>query len=94
MDQTALDLLNKYVPQSNRPDGTFQGVPLGHERSNQFTVKVDHELTKNQHLTGYYYFDQHYLAKPFARFQAGGATLPGFGDLTDERIQQVNVAHT
>src|SRR5438477_1580083 len=32
MDQTALDLLNRYVPQSNRPDGTFQGVPLGHER--------------------------------------------------------------
>ena len=94
MDQTALDLLNRYVPQSNRPDGTFQGVPLGHERANQFTVKVDHELTKNQHLTGYYYFDQHYLAKPFARFQAGGATLPGFGDLTDERTQQVNIAHT
>jgi len=94
MDQTALDLLNKYVPQSNRPDGTFQGVPLGHERANQFTVKIDHELTKNQHLTGYYYFDQHYLAKPFARFQAGGATLPGFGDLTDERIQQLNIAHT
>ena len=94
MDQTALDLLNKYVPQSNRADGTFQGVPLGHERSNQFTVKIDHELTKNQHLTGYYYFDQHYLAKPFARFQAGGATLPGFGDLTDERTQQVNIAHT
>ncbi len=94
MDQTALDLLNKYVPQANRADGTFQGVPLGHERSNQFTVKIDHELTKNQHLTGYYYFDQHYLAKPFARFQAGGATLPDFGDLTDERIQQVNIAHT
>jgi hypothetical protein len=94
MDQTALDLLNKYVPQSNRADGTFQGVPLGHERGNQFTVKIDHELTKNQHLTGYYYFDQHYLAKPFARFQAGGATLPGFGDLTDERTQQVNIAHT
>jgi len=94
MDQTALDLLNKYVPQANRPDGTFQDVPLGHERSNQFTVKIDHELTKNQHLTGYYYFDQHYLAKPFARFQSGGATLPGFGDLTDERTQQVNIAHT
>ena len=94
MDQTALNLLDKYVPQANRADGTFQGVPLGHERSNQFTVKVDHELTRNQHLTGYYYFDQHYLAKPFARFQAGGATLPGFGDLTDERTQQVNIAHT
>jgi hypothetical protein len=95
MDQTALDLLNKYVPQANRSDGTtFQGVPLGHETSDQFTIKIDHDLTKNQHLAGYYYFTDHYLAKPFARFQAGGANLPGFGDLTDERIQQVNVSHT
>jgi hypothetical protein len=98
-DQTALDLMNQYVPHANISlDGTslngFQGVPLGHERSNQFTVKIDHELTKSQHLTGYYYFDQHYLAKPFARFQSGGATLPGFGDLTDERTQQLNISHT
>jgi Carboxypeptidase regulatory-like domain len=94
MDQTALDLMNQFVPSANRADGTFQAGPLGRERSNQFTVKIDHELTKNQHLSGYYYFTQHYLAKPFARFQAGGATLPGFGDLTDERIQQLNLSHT
>ena len=93
LDPTAVDLL-RFVPESNRPDGTFQGVPLGHERSNQFTVKIDHELTKNQHLTGYYYFTQHFLEKPFARFQAGGATLPQFGDLTDERVQQLNISHT
>jgi hypothetical protein len=93
-DPTALDLLNQFVPLPNRPDGTFQAVPVGHERSNQTTLKVDHELTKNQHLTGYYYFTQHYLAKPFARFQSGGANLPGFGDLTDERIQQFNVSHS
>lgn len=94
MDQTALDLLNQFVPQANRPDGTFQAVPLGHERANQFTLKVDHELTRKQHLTGYYYFTQHFLEKPFARFQGGGASLPGFGDLTDERTQQVNISHT
>jgi Carboxypeptidase regulatory-like domain len=93
-DPTALDLLNQFVPLPNRADGTFQAVPVGHERSNQATLKVDHELTKNQHLTGYYYFTQHYLAKPFARFQSGGANLPGFGDLTDERIQQFNLSHT
>ena len=93
-DPTALDLLNQFVPLPNRPDGTFQGVPLGHERGNQFTVKMDHELTKKQHLTGYYYFTQHFLEKPFARFQSGGANLPGFGDLTDERIQQLNISHT
>jgi len=94
MDQTALDLMNQFVPQANIGDSLFQGVPLGHERSNQFTIKIDHELTKNQHLTGYYYLTDHYLAKPFARFQAGGANLPGFGDLTDERIQQINISHT
>jgi Carboxypeptidase regulatory-like domain len=93
-DPTALDLLNQFVPLPNRTDGTFQAVPVGHERSNQTTLKIDHELTKNQHLTGYYYFTQHYLAKPFARFQSGGANLPGFGDLTDERIQQFNLSHS
>ncbi|HLZ92313.1 MAG TPA: carboxypeptidase regulatory-like domain-containing protein [Candidatus Acidoferrum sp.] len=94
MDQTALDLMNQFVPQANIGDSLFQGVPLGHERSNQFTLKVDHQLTNNQRLTGYYYLTDHYLAKPFARFQSGGANLPGFGDLTDERIQQINISHT
>jgi len=94
MDQTALDLMNQFVPQANIGDTLFQGVPLGHERSNQFTAKIDHQLTRNQHLSGYYYLTDHYLAKPFARFQAGGANLPGFGDLTDERVQQINISHT
>jgi Carboxypeptidase regulatory-like domain/TonB dependent receptor len=95
MDQTAVDLLEQFVPLPNI-GGTslFQAVPLGHERSNQFTVKIDHELTKNQRLAGYYYFTQHHLEKPFARFQAGGGNLPGFGDLTDDRTQQVNISHT
>src|SRR3954470_7414673 len=38
-DSTAADLLDQFVPHANRADGTFQGVPLGHERGNQFTVK-------------------------------------------------------
>jgi hypothetical protein len=95
MDATAVDLLNQFVPLPNI-GGTslFQAVPLGHEHSDQFTVKVDHELTKNQRLSGYYYFTQHHLEKPFARFQAGGGNLPGFGDLTDDRTQQVNISHS
>ena len=94
MDQTALDLLNQFVPHANIGSSLFQGVPLGHEHSDQFTVKMDHQFTKNQHLTGYYYLTNHFLAKPFARFQSGGANIPGFGDLTDERTQQVNISHT
>ncbi len=94
MDQTALDLMNQFVPNANIGTSLFQSVPLGHESGDQFTIKIDQELTKNQRLTGYYYFDDHYLAKPFARFQAGGGNIPGFGDLTDERIQQLNISHT
>ncbi len=94
MDATSVDLLNQFVPAANVGDSIFQAVPLGHEHSDQFTLKIDHELTKNQRLTGYYYFTQHYLAKPFARFQAGGANVPGFGDLTDDRVQQINISHT
>src|SRR5258706_11240189 len=93
-DQTALDLLNQFVPHNNAGAGQFQGVPLGHEHSDQFTLKIDHQLGKNQRLTGYYYLENHYLAKPFARLQWGGANVPGFGDLTDERIQQLNVRPT
>ncbi len=93
-DPTAVDLFKQYVPSANVGDTLLQTVPLGHERSNQFTLKIDHELTKNQQISGYYYFTQHYLAKPFARFQSGGANLPGFGDLTDERVQQLNISHT
>jgi hypothetical protein len=94
MDPTAVDLLNQFVPHANVGGNAFQGVPLGHETADHFDVKIDHQLTKNQDLSGYYYFTDHYLAKPFARFQAGGGNIPGFGDLTDERIQQVNVHHT
>jgi len=94
MDQTALDLMNQYVPNANIGDSLWQGVPVGHETGDQFTIKIDQELTKNQRLTGYYYFEDHYLAKPFARFQAGGGNVSGFGDLTNERTQQVNISHT
>ncbi|MBI3406430.1 MAG: TonB-dependent receptor, partial [Acidobacteria bacterium] len=94
MDQTAFDLLNQFVPHANIGGSLFQGVPLGREHSDQFTMKIDHQLTKNQHVTGYYYLTNHYLAKPFARFQSGGSNIPGFGDLTDERIQQINISHT
>jgi len=93
MDPTAVDLLS-FVPHANIGSNSFQGVPLGRERSNHFDIKVDQQLTRNQDLSGYYYLTNHYLAKPFARFQAGGANIPGFGDLTDERIQQVNIHHT
>ncbi len=93
-DATALDLMNQFVPPGNVAADLFQAVPIGRERTNQFTAKWDHKLTDSHQLAVYYYFNDSNLTKPFARFQAGGATLPGFGDLTDERFQQFNASHT
>src|SRR5262245_7323987 len=55
MDPTAVDLLNRFVPHANAGVGLFQGVPLGHEDGDQVTLKIDHELTKYQRLSGSYY---------------------------------------
>ncbi len=93
-DPVALDLFRQFVPQGNLADDLFQSVPLSRETVDKLEVKMDHKLTTNQNLTGYFYFNQRDFLQPFSRFQAGGAALPGFGATTDERIQQWNISHT
>jgi len=92
MDPTAVDLL-RFVPLPNHADGTFQLAPVSSERTDQFTVKVDHRLNDKQNLSIYYYFNDTHLQDPFSRFQAGGANVPGFGAITKERYQQWNISH-
>ncbi|MGH9555774.1 MAG: carboxypeptidase regulatory-like domain-containing protein [Terriglobales bacterium] len=91
-DPTAADLRVQFVPTD--PSGEFQAVPVGREDGTQFTVRLDHKLTDKHQLGIYYFFSDNFLTKPFARFQAGGAVLPGFGDLSDQRFQQANITHT
>ncbi len=44
-----MDLMNQFVPASNRPDGTFQTVSGIHQdRTDQFTVKFDHRINDKQ----------------------------------------------
>lgn len=92
-DAVALDLLNQFVPTGNITDGLLQTAPQGRTRGDQFSVRADHTLTSRQQLSGYYFFNDRTIIQPFARFQAGGATVPGFGTRTAERIQQVNISH-
>ncbi|MCU1298492.1 MAG: TonB-dependent receptor [Acidobacteriaceae bacterium] len=94
MDPTALALMNQYVPLANNPDGTFQTAAVIHkDRTDQFTGKFDHRLNDKQNLSVYYYFTDSTLFDPYARFQAGGAVVPGFGADTADRYQQWNVSH-
>ncbi len=93
MDPVAVDLMNQYVPLGNRPDGSFQTVSGIHkDRTDQFTVKIDHRISDHQNLNVYYYFSDSTLFDPYSRFQAGGATVLDFGANTAERYQQWNLS--
>jgi hypothetical protein len=93
-DPTAADLMKQFVPLPNSGYNFYQASPLERNRVDQGTMRIDQKLTDHQQFNAYYYFDDDFLAKPFAKFEAGGAALPGFGDLTNERFQQLNLTHT
>ena len=91
-DPLSTALLSQYVHPTS--DGLFEQAPNGIDNGNQFTVKVDHDLTKNQKLSAYYYFDDDSTLDPFAVFQAAGGNLGNFPGLFGTRTQQLNVTHT
>jgi hypothetical protein len=96
-DPTAVALYNQFIePYSSIADSNGQVAVLENTRENsgQFTVRFDHQLTKSQQFTAYYYFNNDAETDPYSTFQAAGATLPGFGDVFGTRVQQWNLGHT
>jgi len=94
-DPVAANLMQQYVPLPNQPNFIFQSIPNSQQHGNQFTVKLDHHINERQNLSVYYYFNDSYEADPFTKFQVEFTNLlPGFGDLSKTRSQQVNLSHT
>jgi hypothetical protein len=99
-DPAAAAILQLNVPAANTLDtngvlNTFRSIPNEDSHANQFTLKIDHSLTNKQNLTGYYYFNDAFDSQPFTRFQAATPNLlPGFGNNSATRAQQVNITHT
>jgi len=91
-DPLSTSIYNQYVHPTS--DGVFQAAPNQIDNGNQFTIKVDQDLTKNQKLAVYYYFDDDNTTDPFAKFQQAGGNLGNFPGLFSTRTQQVNVTHT
>jgi len=91
-DPLSVGLLNSYVHPTS--DGLFQKAPNSTDRGDQFTIKVDHDLSKNQKLALYYYFDDDNTLDPFAVFQAAGGNLGNFPGAFTTRTQQINLTHT
>lgn len=92
-DPVAANLL-KYVPAANRPDGTFQAVPVQSDTQDQFTARIDHRLTDKQNFSFYYYYTDDKLLQPYYNFQYSGANIPGYGANVGSRFQQWNPSHT
>ena len=93
-DPTALDLMNQFVPPPNLNGTEYQSVPTAREYDDQLTGRIDHKISDQQQLNSYYYFTDQFYTQPFSFFQAGGANVPGFGGLYNNRYQQVNLTHT
>jgi hypothetical protein len=92
-DPTAVDLLNQFVPAADTGNNTFRSAPDARTRQDQLTFRLDHNLTSQQQLSLYYYGSDGFDAEPFSRFLASGANLPGFGNETRNRFQQLNLSH-
>lgn len=93
-DPTALDLMNQFVPLPNVGSSQYQTVPLSSDRVDQFTQRIDADLSSQQRLMFYYYFTDSFLFQPFSTYQASGANLPGFGGKFATRQQQVTLTDT
>jgi outer membrane receptor protein involved in Fe transport len=93
-DATAADLLNKYVPLPNLPNGQLQTVPVQSDTAIQWTARVDHRFNDKHQLNAYVYYNDDALLQPFARFQAAGANVPGFGSNYFTRNTQYNLTET
>src|SRR5947209_4095712 len=91
--RTAADLITEFVPFPDVGTQTYRAVPNAKVRQDQITARLDHNPTSQQQLTFYYYGTDVFDGEPFARFQAVGANLPGFGGRTRERFQQLNLSH-
>src|SRR5579864_642820 len=93
-DPTAADLMNQFVPPASVGTDMFRSAPNAKVRQDQLTFRLDHNFTSQQQLSFYYYGDDGFDGEPFSRFLASGANLPGFGNITRGRFQQLNLSHS
>jgi len=93
-DRTANDLLQQFVPLPNLGDSFFQANPVARRRGDQGLLRLDHRLTDRQQLSAFLFYSDSFTFEPFARVADSGANLPGFGNLNNLRVTQINLSHT
>jgi hypothetical protein len=87
-DPIAVKLL-ALIPLPNQPNGTFTAQPRSNQNDDQFSMRVDHNLTSKDHLTARYFYDNF-------SFQEATSPFPNFYG-TDTFVNQnilVSDTHT
>jgi Carboxypeptidase regulatory-like domain/TonB dependent receptor len=88
LDPTALNILNKYIPQANAAGNIWQGtIPSPYDTS-EYLIKIDHSFSEANFLTGSYYETSGHTA------QSPGGNLPWSTQNFTWRQQNVNISDT
>lgn len=92
-DPVAVSLL-KYLPGAGGNSSVVQDVVKSTDRGDQFQIRFDQILNKDQKLSVYYYYNNDNTLDPFAIFQLAGGSLGNFPGRIISHVQQVNASHS
>jgi hypothetical protein len=92
-DPVAVSLL-KYLPGAGGASSEVQDVVKSTDRGDQFQIRFDQILNKDQKFSLYYYYNNDNTLDPFAIFQLAGGSLGNFPGRIISHVQQVNASHT
>lgn len=89
-DPTVRQLL-QFIPQANTGTSTFRGSATAPVGNNQFTIDLNHRVSANDTVHGYYAIQRDQRKEVTA-----GTTIPGFGDTrtAQRQIFTLNETHT
>ncbi len=92
-DPVAASLV-KFLPGSGGSSSETQDVVKSTDRADQFQLRFDQILNKDQKFSLYYYYDNDNTLDPFAIFQLAGGSLGNFPGRIITHAQQINASHS
>jgi len=92
-DPVALSLLN-FMPGAGGNTTETQDVVKSTDRGDQFQIRFDQILNKDQKLSIYYFYNNDNTLDPFAIFQLAGGSLGNFPGRIITHVQQINASHS
>src|SRR5260370_1572928 len=93
-DPVAVNLAKQFLTGSGGSSSQTQDVVKSRDRGDQFQIRFDQLLNKDQKLSVYYYYNNDNTLDPFAIFQLAGGSLGNFGGTIISHVQQINASHT